>query len=313
MDDHTDVTKTRLVMRERMTSIVLCGALLLSGAFLAVLPAGCDDDETVDDMSEDELIGLCRDMMEIYCEKGFECAPALAPAFFMIPDASQCDTWAVVMCTPDDDEPDDGGTDDDCTIEDWPTEADIRSCMAAIDAAECADVMTVAESGICAEVSEQLECEEEGGGDGDADVDSDVDSDADLDSDADGDSAPEVDTEGCVAAVAASCGVAAECVGDYPRLPAAIVEGVENCDATVAASQASIESTCEAYLTDGVAADEPAAMWLNDASAAEAETCVSNQSCDRDFILEVIGGLTATLATGDTSSLATALAPMLEG
>jgi hypothetical protein len=96
-------------------------------------------------------------------------------------------------------------------------------------------------------------------------------------------------------------------------LPEAIREGVENCDTTVTSHQDNIESACEDYLTEGVSNGAPGAIWLNSASAEQAETCVSSQSCDRELIIEIIEGLLGVTTGGDASDMAVLLAPLITG
>ena len=71
-------------------ALVVVAGLLFCGFLASVAPAGCTDSGSPSD--EQILIGHCRDMVELTCEKTFECAPLAAPLAFGVAVAAGGDT-----------------------------------------------------------------------------------------------------------------------------------------------------------------------------------------------------------------------------
>jgi hypothetical protein len=311
---------------------ILCTALLVSTCGGGD-GSGDGNGGGLDNISEEKAVALCEDMSEAWCEKFFECDPAVATFWFGISDASECAAVAREECADDpDDMGDEEGSDDpdepDCTPESYPTEQQFQDCIDAVEDADCEDLEALYETGPCAEIDEMLDCDDDFGdtdadtdadGDGDSDADTDVDSDVDSDADTDVDTDADTDTvdltintEGCVAAVQNICEVAEACAEGLPTVLPALTAAIENCASQMASNEATIEASCEQYLEEEVPNGTQMAVFLNESSATQVDACMSGDNCSLASLTAMMESLTAFLASGDSADMLSLIAPYVD-
>jgi hypothetical protein len=325
----------RIVKAKTILLITGMSAALIVAAALSSCGGG-DTSDGNNSINEDEAQALCADLLEAYCTKSVECDPNTSSWLWGVEDASECRRVAEQDCSEEDTEsPGTDATGDTCDTE-APTESEVNACINAVRDATCEALYTIDESGPCAVIDEKTSCgdgtsdadtDSDTDGDTDADTDSDTDgdTDADTDSDADGDTdgdtdsdtdgdtgpAMEINTEGCIAAVSATCTIAAACADQSAGVPARVQTAIDSCPARIDENQDTVASACEAYLLEETANGTPQAIFLNNASAAEVESCAEGENCNVTYLTSLIDGLAAFIESGDSADLAALLGPVV--
>lgn len=273
--------------------------------------SGCGDD---DDDDLDTAIAQCEQLAEATCRQAYaECGETLARAIFSgTSTADDCPSFARAECAP--------SSDGDGCEPPVPSQSLVDACESQIEAAECDDLDTVFETGACGDLDDQLECEDPDGRDGGTPTDGGVPGDGgDADDAGADDGGPvceppaEIHTEACVAAVQQTCTVLERC-DEKLDFREAISRRIANCDDRVAGATAEVEEACQEYLEALTATCDPMACWLNAHSAAEVQACGTGQSCDEQFVLDLLDAIDAFLAgkKGSGLELAALLTPILE-
>jgi hypothetical protein len=322
--------------------------LFLLSALWLFCTCGGEDDASSEggSMSEKKAISLCEDMMTAYCEKMFECSPELAGWLYDAADASGCAAEAKRDCAEDGEEDDGDDVEDPaeetCEPTEIPSDSLIEACIEQLENTTCEELDSLEESGPCAEINAMDTCdddEEEEAWDtqsylpADTDYPTDfqleVDTETGLDpqnpeeldtGSADPDDSPddlpadvEIHTEGCVAAVQSVCTVAATCADGLATVPPRVSQGVEGCPAKMDENADTLNGACQTYLEEQVPLQDPVALYLNSASAAEIEACVGASECDLVFLTSLVDGLSSFLASGEADDLAALITPLLTG
>lgn len=284
--------------------------------------------------TEQEAMEWCYDFTEAFCVKMVECTPLLAQGSYGVTETSQCRAVAIEGCNEEDntnndpDDPDDPD-DDDCVVTQWPTESQLQGCITQIETTSCEDIEDIYDTGTCELIFNMVDCEDDHIIEEDVQEDPYINIDVEEDSEAEEDpnvnidttvedpqtevEIPDINTEGCVAAVTAMCVMADSCSEEFNRLPVIITDAIDNCDDSVSENLERLETACEGYLEQGLATSNPIAIFLNIASEETIEACVSGQNCSSEFLIAVINSFSSFLSSGDTDELETLFITLLAG
>ena len=317
---------------EDMKRVTIVGVMIVSVVVsVFVIANACSSDGDSSSTAEEKALDWCVKYSKVMCEKLFDCMPTMAPILTEASSKSECGIVAEESCADDGDTEDDGsGDDDECVIEETPTEAEIQECLDDIDNASCEELETVYSTGVCAKIDAMLDCEDDEDSDNTEDSDespedtgdpksTDVDSTDDVmdtgetnDTDTTGDTGEPVDTAGCEAAVMALCDLGETCVDDLPKLPPAAKNAFQNCTTTLSGKETELESACESYLNDNAANPTAMATYLTTVDPNTISSCISSQSCDLSLAVALAADMATFVDTGNSDDLKALLETLLE-